>query len=73
MLLFAGEALAGLALWLGGGDNGLFVESTHAGVTFIDTGDEAAVPELAPYRLVEVFKGFGQFRDQLYVLLPAGR
>ena len=37
-----------LKLWLGGGDNGLFVESTHTGVTFIDTGVSAGFEPVLP-------------------------
>ena len=35
-----------LKLWLGNGDNGLFIDSTHLGVTFIDTGDEIPQPNV---------------------------
>ena len=35
-----------LKLWLGAGNTGLYIDSTHTGVTVIDTGDEAAVPDV---------------------------
>jgi hypothetical protein len=35
-----------LKIWLGDGDNGLYIDSTHEGVTFIDTGDEAPAPNV---------------------------
>src|SRR4029077_21246149 len=32
-----------LKVWLSSGDNAFYVESTHTGVTFLDTGDEQPV------------------------------